>query len=307
MNISRLAPLALFVFKRPKHTQRVLEALSQCDFAKETDLFVFCDGARHEGESEVVEKTRSVVREATGFRSVEYVMQSENKGLANSIIQGVSEVMKIYGKAIVLEDDLLPAVPFLRFMNACLSKYENHPKVFSVSGYNHPPDIMSFPQDYTADVYFSYRNTSWGWACWQDRWESIDWQVSDFTQFIKDRKAVRKFNRGGEDLTHMLKGQLLGHFDSWSIRFSYAQSRQDAYSVYPVKSYIHNIGFDGTGTHTGFRDDFNDLSQALERFTLPDEVWLDDTLVDLFRKVYDYSVMHKVKIKVKSLLGQNIY
>ena len=42
----RLAPIALFVYKRPQHTRRALEALSANPLAAHSDLFVFSDGPR---------------------------------------------------------------------------------------------------------------------------------------------------------------------------------------------------------------------------------------------------------------------
>ena len=43
-----LAPLILFVYNRPWHTQQTVEALLKNDLAAESDLFIFADGAKTE-------------------------------------------------------------------------------------------------------------------------------------------------------------------------------------------------------------------------------------------------------------------
>ena len=41
-----LAPIVLFVYNRPWHTQQTIEALRQNELAKDSVLFVFADGAK---------------------------------------------------------------------------------------------------------------------------------------------------------------------------------------------------------------------------------------------------------------------
>jgi hypothetical protein len=40
------APVALFVYNRPDHTARTLEALAANGLAADTDATIFCDGAK---------------------------------------------------------------------------------------------------------------------------------------------------------------------------------------------------------------------------------------------------------------------
>jgi hypothetical protein len=40
------APVALFVYNRPDHTARMLEALAANGLAADTDVTIFCDGAK---------------------------------------------------------------------------------------------------------------------------------------------------------------------------------------------------------------------------------------------------------------------
>lgn len=72
----------------------------------------------------------------------------------------MTTVIGKYGKAIVLEDDLVFSRNFLAFMNEGLNRYETEQKVFSICGYSNK---VSPPKDYPYDAYFCTRSSSWGW------------------------------------------------------------------------------------------------------------------------------------------------
>ncbi len=242
-----LAPIVLFAYKRPTHLKTTLEALCKNPLAMQSQLIVFSDGAKNEAEKPLVAQSREVLRSVEGFAKVTVHEATNNQGLANSVIKGVSQVLAAHGKAIVLEDDMLCTPDFLNFMNDGLEYYQDNPKVFSLSGYSFPLEI---PAQYPHKVYALPRASSWGWATWQDRWQQADWELQDFDIFRKDRQSQQKFNQGGADLSAMLFRQQQGKIDSWAIRWIYAHFKQQALAVYPRYSRIENIGLDGSGTHS---------------------------------------------------------
>ena len=131
-------------------------------------------------------------------------------------------------------------------MNQALSFYENDERIFAISGYTgNLPNLKSLNEE----GYLSYRPSSWGWATWKKEWDKNDWDVKDFNTFIKDRKAIKKFNRGGVDMTRMLKHCMEGKNHSWAIRWSYNMYKLDKYCFYPKISKIQNIGFGGDATN----------------------------------------------------------
>ena len=131
------APIALFVYKRPEHTQQTIEHLLRNPEFSASRMFVFCDGAKNEEGVAQVEATRAVVRQ---FKLPNVVLyeQAQNIGLANSIINGVTQLCAQFGRAIVLEDDLLVARGFLNYMNRSLEKYKDVTSVMQVSGHVFP-------------------------------------------------------------------------------------------------------------------------------------------------------------------------
>jgi hypothetical protein len=132
-------------------------------------------------------------------------------------------------------------------MNQGLYAYSTNPKIFAISGYSYPLKYLS---DYEFDVAFGYRSYSWGWATWRDRWENVDWEVSDYKRFKHSWKSRLEFNRGGSDLSGMLDNQMNGRINSWMIRWVYHQYKHGLYDVFPLISKVNNIGFTAAATHT---------------------------------------------------------
>jgi len=287
MNNFKLAPVVLFVYNRPGHTQQTVEALQKNELASESELYIYSDAPRNEIATENVAKVRKYLKTIEGFKKITVIERDKNWGLANSIIDGVTKTVNEYGRVIVLEDDLVTSPYFLRYMNEGLDFYYKNHEIMSISGYNLPPACMKFPKNFTDDVYLNYRNSSWGWATWADRWNLVDWVVKDFHQFIDDAEQQKLFNRGGDDLTGMLKSQMEGKIDSWAIRFSYAHFKQRMYSICPHNSYVNNIGHDGTGTHCGETNIFeNDLSKAKLICNFVENIQLHEDVMLEFRKFY---------------------
>ncbi len=241
------APIVLFTYKRLDTLRKTVEALSANSLAASSDLIIYSDGSKLVKDETVIAEVRAYLKTITGFKSITILESPINKGLANSIIEGVTDVMNQYGKVIVLEDDLIVSKNFLVFMNEALEFYEQNQKVFSVSGYGLKVEI---PQDYEYDVYFTPRGLSWSWATWKDRWEKVDWEVKDFEKLKKDKKARQKLALGGTDLFPMLKKQMEHNLDSWAIRWFYSQFKSEQLTVCPVLSKAKNVGFDAVATHT---------------------------------------------------------
>ena len=80
------APVVIFVYNRPEHTKKTIEALAENYLAKETDVFIFSDGAKNDKATENVQLTRKYIdciQDKNLFESVEIVKAPRNKGLAN--------------------------------------------------------------------------------------------------------------------------------------------------------------------------------------------------------------------------------
>lgn len=260
------APIALFVYNRADHVERVLAALKENELACESDLTVFCDGPKSFADSRSVESTRSVVRAADGFRSVRIVEREINMGLANSIIAGVTEICAEYGRVIVLEDDLITAPCFLRFMNDALDKYQNEPLVGSIHGYWYPVSLI------VPETFFLRGASCWGWATWSRAWKFFERDGSKLMADLRLRKLNNEFDLGGaKPYVRMLEDQIAGRNDSWAIRWHASAFLAGLLQLSPGRSLVRNIGFDGSGTHCDVSETYDVLlsSNAIPLAEIP--------------------------------------
>jgi len=239
------APLALFVYNRPEHTRKTVEALQANLLAPHTPLFVFCDAARNEVAREGVERVRDYVAQISGFASVTIISREQNLGLADSIINGVSMLCERFGRVIVLEDDLVTSPHFMTFMNDGLDTYALDERVQSVCGYMYPVELAA-----DAPSFFLSMPHSWGWAAWSDRWRIFDRDGQALLEQIRSRGLRRAFNTNGPHSNiKMLKDQIAGRNHSWFIRWHAVGFLRQMLTLYPACSLVRNIGIDGSGVH----------------------------------------------------------
>lgn len=246
--ISNFAPIVVFAYKRSDALKLTIEALKKNHHAIDSDLYIFSDAAKKAEDSIIIESVRTFLKTVDGFKSVTIIESPINKGLAKSVIEGVSKIFETHESVIVIEDDLITTENFLAYMNTALETYAHQNQVFSISGYSF--DLADHKKEYQYDGYFLCRASSWGWATWKNRWTPIDWNVSDYDDFKNNRKLQKEFSAGGSDLNAMLRKQMEGKLDSWLIRWTYHQFKVKGITLYPLYSKIDNIGFDEHATHT---------------------------------------------------------
>ncbi len=247
-----LAPIALFVYKRLLHTQQTVESLQKNLLADASNLFIFSDGPKSISDEENVQAVRSYVRSVGGFRSITVFQRESNLGLANSIVDGVTELVNKYGRVIVLEDDLVIAPYFLQFMNTALDLYEDEERVISIHGYMFPVD------EKLPETFFLRGASSWGWATWSRAWQLFEPDGTKLLTELHQRKITRRFDLDGTyPYTKMLKDQIAGKNNSWAIRWHATAFLANCLTLFPGTSLVKNIGHDATGVHCGKTDDFN--------------------------------------------------
>lgn len=280
------APIIVFGYNRPEHLTQTLTHLAQAQGAEESDLEIFCDGPKPNADRSRIDAVRAVARDPVWrdhFRSVRIEISEANKGLARSIIGGVSAVIVDAGRAIVVEDDLLVAPDFLAFMNDCLDFYASDGSVGSVTGFS---PLGTAPADYAHDVMAIPRNCSHGWATWADRWRDVDWEARDAARLWRDPVLRRRFNAAGNDRADRLRRQLAGKIDSWSIRFGLWQTLTGRHTIYPVHNRVRNIGFDGSGVHTRVGQDVNAHALTESRPYRLEPVTQEPALIRQVARVY---------------------
>lgn len=304
----KYAPIVVFAFNRLNSLKATIESLLENEEASLSDLFVFVDGPRKmvDGETEKVEQVRRYVESITGFHSLHYKFSEQNKGLANSVISGTTELFESFDRLIVVEDDLFVSHSFLRFMNTMLDRFADDERIMQVSGYGCKLN-KSVIREYPYDVYINERAHSWSWATWKDRWMSVDWTVADFEDLSKSKTFIKRFNKRGSDLYGMLKGYINGKNQSWYIRFNYSMHKQGRYSVMPIKSLVKNDGFGNDATNCSgynrYKVDFE--IQHTGDFKVPDNLLPNEKIIR--NSVRYWSLAYRAYGKFMTLINNLFY
>lgn len=243
-----LAPIILFVYNRPWHTQQTVEALQKNELAAESDLFIFADGPKPNSDQECLDKIKKVrqyIHTIDGFKSITIEESPENKGLANSIIEGVTKTINQFGKVIVVEDDIVVSSGFLNYMNDALLTYQNELQVMHISGYMYPIKHNWFPS-----TFFYPATSCWGWATWNRAWKHFNPDARYLYQEIKKKGLLDTLNINTiHNFEQQLIDNITGKLNTWFIKWNASVLLCNGYSLYPKTSLVQNIGFDYSGEH----------------------------------------------------------
>lgn len=267
-DVSRLAPVLLFVFARPDHTKMALDALAANVLASQSDLIVFADAASNHSDVAAVEEVRRLVKESEGFRSLTLVEREINYGLARNIIEGVTEMCRRYDRVIVLEDDLVTSPGFLSFMNHALERYAHDERVWHVSGWNYPISSDGF-----GDAFFLRVMNCWGWGTWADRWRYFEKNTEKLLQEF-DCEMIKEFDL---DRSGVFWSQVLANkkkqIDTWAVYWYATIFKNKGLCLNPAISYVSNIGLDGSGIHRcQNRDQYSSALNSNLKLRLPDVI-----------------------------------
>lgn len=261
------APIALFVYNRPQHTARTLKFLQQNELAAESRLFIFSDGPAKESDEELVAEVREILKNTEGFKSVEILERQTNLGLADSVIAGVSQLIKNYGQVIVLEDDLITSPYTLTYFNEALQRYKKEEKVMHIGAYMYPLKGTDLPE-----TFFYRAASSWGWATWERAWNhfepDIDVLISKFSHQQKAAFSIDNQMNFWKQMMEFKKGKN----NSWAIRWYASIFLQGGLTLNPSHSLVNNIGHDGTGVHSGINEIYNVIINPKPIRTFPEKI-----------------------------------
>lgn len=260
--MKNLAPIALFTYNRPSKTEQTLNTLVKNDLANESIVYIYCDGPKNnatEEQKSKIDAVRQIVRRIYSFKEVHIIESDKNKGLANSIIGGVTDIINQYGHIIVLEDDIITSKGFLRYMNDALEFYQTEEKVMHISGYMYP-HCEKLPETF----FFNVPYPGGGWATWKRAWEHFNNDADYLYDFFEENNSWDNFNRfGGKYLQKQLFSNVKHEIETWFIKWHAVLVKLNGFTLYPCQSLTNNIGFDGTATHCTSMTKF-DIKQLAE-------------------------------------------
>ena len=244
------APIIVFAYNRPHYLEETLTALKNNNEAKESDLYIYCDGPKMNADEKtisLISQVRQLAHAITWCKNVYVIEAGANKGLSGSVITGVSEVVNKYGKVIVLEDDIVVAPHFLKYMNDALNIYEQETKVASISGHNFP--INSALKN--KETLFLKSATTWGWATWKRGWDLFNPDAEQLINLLKQKKALYELDfNNSYPFYSLLKKVKKGKISSWGVCWYASIFLNEKLTLFPAVSMIKNIGMVGTNINS---------------------------------------------------------
>lgn len=76
--ITNPAPIILFVYNRPWHTQQTIEALQKNELADQSDLIIYTDAPKNDQAWLQVQEVRDYIKIVDGFKSVKIIERDKN-------------------------------------------------------------------------------------------------------------------------------------------------------------------------------------------------------------------------------------
>jgi hypothetical protein len=293
------APIALFVYNRLWHTRQTVEALLANAESVKSPLYIFSDAPKNVADEKLASEVRHYIREVDGFSTVHIIERTENYGLVKSIIDGVTKVCQDHGRVIVLEDDIVVSIYFLKFMNEALTLYEHDERVISIGGYQYPIKAT------LPETFFLKGADCWGWATWKRGWDLFESDGKALLQELKQRRLTHRFDFDGTyPYTKMLKHQIRGKKNSWAIRWYASAFLKDKLTLYPGHSLVLNIGLDSTGTNcsttSAFTGDISDVPVKVELIPVEENLFARKQIGTYFQAVQPW-IMIRVIRKLKKI------
>ena len=291
----------VFAYNRPVHLKRVLAGLSSCNRFNEVKVAIYIDGPLNNFDLQKISQVSKIANNFTKKYGGEVYAAGYNKGLARSLISGISESFRSNKTLIVLEDDIIPSYYFLDFMLDGLAKYKTNSRIASISGYL--PNLKKQIQA----PFFRRGADCWGWATWHDRWSAVNWDSKYLLETIIENNLQKAFNLNNSYcFTCMLKRQMNEEIDSWAIRWHASMFVQNKLTLYPNKSLVTNIGFDGSGTHGGINNFYNSQISN-ERIIIPDiDISESKLVLREFQKTYERYFKAGIRIRVLRFLKRKV-
>ena len=253
--------ILIFAYNRPSHLKRLIISLEDYGINAAT---LFLDGPKNikdkvcQDEIIFMLKTNKLIK-FNIFR------KKKNLGLAESLQKGIDKMSKKYKKLIILEDDCIPRKEFFLFMHKAFEVYKNKKNISAICGYQ-LPDLHQKKKIYIKSILLNHF-IPWGWGVWSEKW--IEYRKNKKKIFIK-----KILNRIKASNIIKLK-KFLNLKRLWTPRYViYNYIFNNSY-IFPSKSLVKNIGFDGSGINSKFTNKFNTYYTPSKKILIKKNILID--------------------------------
>ncbi|MCB7070216.1 glycosyltransferase family 2 protein [Caldibacillus sp. 210928-DFI.2.22] len=283
-------PVALIFFTRPETLREVFKKVRK---ARPSKLFLIQDGERNANEQDKIkiQQCREIVNDIDWECEVFKNYSDVNLGCGTRPYTGISWVFEHVDRAIILEDDCIPADSFFLFCKEMLERYKDDSRIGIISGLNYFKEY-----DFGGYSYgFVKSGAIWGWATWKDRWEKYEYDLKKIDEIyirnnilldITPKFAAKRKLKTWDNARKELKQKKVTSY--WDYQWGFIRHANSWLSIVPKYNQITNIGIGTGSTHSGnnikllpkkianfFFMDVKELEQPLKHpdFVLPDRLY----------------------------------
>lgn len=260
MIISKDIGIVIFGYNRPSHLMRILIALEDYKIKK---IHFFLDGPKNLKDKIVQKQILFMVKQSKNIE-ITIHKSKKNLGIAKSITSGMDKMSKKYKKIIVIEDDCIPRREFFHFFGKMLKKKSLFEKIGAICAYQFPN--IHKKNNYTLHPVELDFFIPWGWATTSAHWTEYRKKKNN----LKNLSIKSKFPKIIKRLNKLVKNN---EKNIWSLNFIIYNFLQGKKFIFPDKSLIKNIGFDGTGVNSK-------NTNVFETFYTPSKKIYDNIIYD---------------------------
>lgn len=180
-------------------------------------------------------------------------------------------------------------------MNEALKLYENEDSVMHISSYTYPVTIV---KDKTS--FFFKVPSSWGWATYSRAWKHFNNDANFIWKYLIENNLFKEFNIGGYgNYSRQLLHNIIGKKNTWAIKWYGTIFMSEGLCLYPCKSFVKNIGLDGSGINSVNNKNYLITSQAeelvLEKIEIEE---LDETRKAMINFHYKEKIFKHLLLKI---------
>lgn len=258
------SPVALFMFRRPDTTARVLDAIRR---ARPPLLLVVADGPRQSrpDDAPACAATRALIDGVDWPCEVRREFAAGNMGCRTRVSSGLAWVFGQVPEAIILEDDCVPDASFFPYCDEMLDRYRDDGRVAQISGSNNQKGRRRGTHSY----FFSRYHNVWGWASWRRAFDLYDVEMRRWPE-LRDSGWLRNVLESAA-LTNYWTEQFQNTYDrridTWDYQWIYSTWQHGMVSAVPNCNLVKNIGFGPGASHTVVADPY--ANDELERIAFP--------------------------------------
>ena len=245
--------LILVGYNRPDFLKNRLEELRNLNVGS-YNLEVFIDGPKNSDSRENSYKMAEIIDEYSQLIEMNVTFRDKNLGVANNVVESISQVLKEKSSALIFEDDITIKSAAIKSMNDLLQEMDTKKYAtvgaFGVFPYSKMLVNINISNQYRSTPYFS----AWGWGIHRDVWKDYRQNIANL-----DRNYELSNSSTFGTLSRFQKKVWLNRFDristnvewAWDYQMQYMSFVTNRQHLLPFFRQVNNVGFnDVRGTNT---------------------------------------------------------